>query len=339
MSVIVPVYRVEAHLRACLDSVVGQTYRDLEIILVDDGSPDGCGAICDEYAARDSRVTVIHQENRGLSAARNTGLRRATGSFISFIDPDDWVDPDFHERLVRCASDTGADIVAVGFDHVYRDGQERWGTYIGEASFDGVGALRALGEGSINHAVWNKLYRAELFRDLAFREGKTFEDVLITWQLFLRSHRIVCIDAYLYHQRARASSICHDSASVADNFLSHQEVLFKLEEMEGRGELPQGEGIVEHFFGTTALLAYQTLVPHRTVCRACRPHAYREARAFWSARAQELECVARQNMQLRLALKAPWLLSFAYGVKERFPRLWRLARIACGRLPVGALFE
>ena len=111
ISVIIPVYNVEPYLRQCLDSVVNQTYKNLEIIIIDDGSPDNCGAICDEYAAKDKRIQVIHKENCGLSAARNDGLARATGEWIAFVDSDDWCELDLYEKAIACAEKTDPDIV------------------------------------------------------------------------------------------------------------------------------------------------------------------------------------------------------------------------------------
>lgn len=110
VSVIVPIYNVEAYLPACLDSVCAQTLRDIEIVLVDDGSPDGCGAICEAYAARDERIRVIHQENRGLSGARNAGIEAAAGQYLCFIDSDDWIDPDMLEKLYRGVTENDAQI-------------------------------------------------------------------------------------------------------------------------------------------------------------------------------------------------------------------------------------
>ena len=108
ISVIVPVYNVELYLRKCLNSVVNQTYRDLEILIIDDGSTDGSGEICDEYR-KDERVRVFHTDNRGLSCARNLGLDNATGEWIGFVDSDDWIEPDMYEVLIRRAEETGAD--------------------------------------------------------------------------------------------------------------------------------------------------------------------------------------------------------------------------------------
>ena len=112
--VIVPVYNVGPYIRRCLDSILAQTERDIEVILIDDGSTDGCGEICDGYARADGRVRVIHNENRGLAATRNTGLELANGEYISFIDSDDWIEPETFSELLKAASANGADIVAGG---------------------------------------------------------------------------------------------------------------------------------------------------------------------------------------------------------------------------------
>ena len=121
ISIIVPVYKVEPYLRKCLDSIVGQTYQKLEIILVDDGSPDSCGAICDAYAARDERIRVIHKENGGVASARNAGLDAATGDYIGWVDSDDWIEADMFECLLKGAEDYDADIVVCGREDSYPD--------------------------------------------------------------------------------------------------------------------------------------------------------------------------------------------------------------------------
>ena len=116
VSVIVPVYKVEKYLKKCIDSILNQTYRDLEVILVDDGSPDQCGTICDRYGREDSRVHVIHKENGGLSDARNTGVERASGEYILFVDSDDYIEPELVEKTVKAAEKTGCDLVM--FDYI-----------------------------------------------------------------------------------------------------------------------------------------------------------------------------------------------------------------------------
>ena len=114
ISIIIPVYKVESYLCECLDSVIYQTYNNLEIILIDDGSPDNCGAICDEYAKKDSRIIVIHKENAGVSAARNDGLEMMTGDWFTFVDSDDWIEPDYCEKFIQFASAHQADMIFSG---------------------------------------------------------------------------------------------------------------------------------------------------------------------------------------------------------------------------------
>ena len=121
LSIIVPVYKVEDYLCRCLDSILGQTYENFELILVDDGSPDGCGAICDRYAQQDPRVKVIHKENGGVSSARNAGLAQAKGEWIGWVDPDDWVDEDMYAYLMTAVLEEGADVAVCGRIEEYED--------------------------------------------------------------------------------------------------------------------------------------------------------------------------------------------------------------------------
>ena len=172
LSVIVPVYKVEKYLARCVRSILAQPMKDLELILVDDGSPDNSGAICDDFAAREDRVKVIHQANAGVSAARNAGVAAAQGEYISFVDSDDWVSPNMYERMLQAAEEENADIVKCGFDRT--DGKE-----IHECQ--GYGAERQcykenivehwFGKGHI--FIWNAVYRAELARKVKYPVGIT----------------------------------------------------------------------------------------------------------------------------------------------------------------------
>ena len=123
LSIIVPVYKVEKYLPKCIDSILAQTFRDFELILIDDGSPDNCGAICDDYAARDSRIKVIHQKNAGVSAARNAGLDIATGTYLGFVDSDDWIEPEMYAAMIATMQETQADVVACGIDYRSENGE------------------------------------------------------------------------------------------------------------------------------------------------------------------------------------------------------------------------
>ena len=158
ISIIVPVYDVEPYLRKCIDSILIQSYRDLEIILVDDGSPDNCGAICDEYAEKDKRIKVIHKKNGGLSDARNAGLDIATGEYIGFVDSDDWVMPDMYEYLYKAVKEYDADMSVCGYYDYW--GKTISGRYCQDIQvYKGQEGIKALLDLKFGNYVWNKLYK------------------------------------------------------------------------------------------------------------------------------------------------------------------------------------
>ena len=215
VSVIIPVYNVEAYLREALDSVIGQTYENLEIIVIDDGSTDNSGSICDEYALKDSRIRVIHQENKGLSAARNAGLNVMNGDLVVFLDPDDAYLPDYVETLVETQIREDADIVVCRYISYKETGklnnkQKRaLKPRIGHCSLNRTEALRALVRNEINFGVWNKIYRRDLWNDLRFPEGHVYEDIATTHLVIDRSNKVTVIDDVLYMHRQRPGSITH----------------------------------------------------------------------------------------------------------------------------------
>ena len=163
ISVIVPVYKVEAYLDKCVRSIMDQTYRNLEIILVDDGSPDDCPAMCDAWAEKDSRIRVIHKENGGLSDARNAGMAVATGEYIGFIDSDDYIAPDMYRLLLERMTADGSDIAACGVEMVFEDGTPpRMLTPTGSHVLDNGQAMEAIiREDLLKQPVWYKLYRTD----------------------------------------------------------------------------------------------------------------------------------------------------------------------------------
>lgn len=204
ISVIVPVYKVEKYLERCVDSILNQTYTDLEIILVDDGSPDRCGEICDEYSKRDKRIKVIHKENEGVSAARNDGIAAASGEYISFVDSDDYIDNDYIDVLYKNIAD--CDMVVCNFkldvaDERFRPqhklfDKEKTITSINEI-FSDVFENRIY-----TYIVWAKLYRTELIKNMAFREDMDYsEDAYFIRDVFTRCNRIKLIlyNGYNYY--------------------------------------------------------------------------------------------------------------------------------------------
>lgn len=205
ISIVVPVYGVEKYLCKCLNSIAEQSYRNLEIILVDDGSPDGCGEICDQYALKDERFIVLHQENMGLSGARNAGIALATGRYIGFVDSDDYIDCDMYECLCRAIEEQRADIAVCGYRTVGSRSEE----HPGKAQCLTMDqALRKLiGNKEIQSYAWNKLYKRECIEGICFEAGKEYEDVRIMHQIFLRAQRVSTIDRCLYNYSIREDSI------------------------------------------------------------------------------------------------------------------------------------
>lgn len=208
ISVIVPVYNVEAYLDRCVSSIVNQSHKNLEIILVDDGSPDGCPALCDEWAARDERIHVLHKENGGLSDARNAGMGAAHGEYISFIDGDDWIEPRFFEILQHELEAQNADVAAVQYRLCWEgDACERQSAYEHVTVYDRQTAMRLLIQNQIKQVVWNKLYRSAQIRDIPFEKGKVHEDEFWTYQVIGRIERFAAIDYIGYDYFQRAGSI------------------------------------------------------------------------------------------------------------------------------------
>lgn len=205
ISVIIPVYKVECYLRECLESVLAQDYDALEVILIDDGSPDGSGAICDEYAAKDSRVKVIHQKNGGAAAAKNAGLRMATGEYLSFVDSDDTLEPGAYRHMQSLLEETGADVVQCAFRDVYVG---RWEDQVfrkGREEEDKFSYLTRLPEDWTCSLLWNKLYRRALYEGVFFEEGHRIDDEYFTYQGILRAEKILYDDRVVYNYRRRLS--------------------------------------------------------------------------------------------------------------------------------------
>ena len=218
VSIIIPVYNVAQYLEEALDSVIHQSYGNLEILIVDDGSEDGSGAICDEYAARDSRIRVFHQPNRGLSAARNVGLEAMTGQALMFLDSDDAFHPDIVQTLLDGMNREGADLAICRFTNHSTTGRMKLEDIEGRPAvpaalpgvYDRLQALRALADVRINISVWNKLYRRELWDATRFPEGRVFEDLETAFPVFDRAERVLMIGQCLYLHRLRGGSISFD---------------------------------------------------------------------------------------------------------------------------------
>ncbi|WP_300364490.1 glycosyltransferase family 2 protein [uncultured Subdoligranulum sp.] len=286
ISVIIPVYKVEPYLDACVSSVVGQTFSDLEILLVDDGSPDRCPELCDAWAQKDPRVRVIHQENGGLSAARNTGIEAATGEFLAFVDSDDMLEPDALRRAWEAQQACQADLVIFNLVYVdehnhplpapdfsgFRDevltADEVWQRYF------------VLAEQKIYYVVaWNKLYRRELFKTLRYAPGKRYEDQFLLPGLLAQCKTVACLRYVGYRYAQRGGSIMAQGSS--RNYLDRSEFLLEwCDSFAGKGDFLRAEGLLNDAIANLGekhrfdLSTPAQRARYRTACRGCAA-AYR----------------------------------------------------------------
>lgn len=282
ISVIIPVYKVERYLDACVASVAAQTFADLEILLVDDGSPDNCPALCDAWAQKDARVRVIHQKNGGLSAARNAGIEAATGQFLAFVDADDLLEPDTLRRAYEAQRQYSADLVIFNLCFADEDGTplaepdftifrdelltsvQFWDRY-----YATIGPCRNYYEISCN-----KLYKKELFRTLRYRLNKRFEDAFLLPDLIERCQTIACLSyqGYIYIQRK--GSIMSQGSSL--NYLDRSEYqLERCEYFAARGDFIRAEGILNEVIRNLSekyrfdLSTAEQRRRYKKNCRAC----------------------------------------------------------------------
>ncbi len=230
ISVIIPVYNVENYLRECVDSVLAQTYQNFEIILVDDGSTDASGEICDACAKQDDRIRVFYQENAGASSARNSGLRSAKGEYVYFLDSDDWLNEECFEKLVTCIKRENAEIVFLNaFAIEEKTGKISKKMYSHYKHYNVSNGLQLMNEQIKNKEFrvppWTMLFKRDFLRrnNLVFTEGIIYEDMIFTFYAFLKAERVAHVPEYLYFHRYRRDSVM-TSKKVLKNFVSAVEV-------------------------------------------------------------------------------------------------------------------
>ena len=224
ITVVVPVYKVEEYIYKCVDSIINQTYKNLEIILVDDGSPDNCPKICDDYSKKDKRIKVIHKENGGLSDARNFGIENSKGKYICFVDSDDFIHEKYVEILYNNLKNNNADISMC--HHYQFINYNETNDYLPEEEtsiYTGLEILNRLYEDYLNNIVaWNKLYKKELFNNIKYPKGKKLEDAYIIHKLYNNSKKVVITNLELYYYIQRENSIM---SSLNTNVLTEQDLL------------------------------------------------------------------------------------------------------------------
>lgn len=316
ISIVVPVYNLETELPRCLESILAQTYRNLELIAVDDGSTDGSRRVLAEYAARDSRVKSIFKENGGVTSARLRGVAEATGDWIGFVDGDDEIEPDMYERLLANAEKYGADISHCGYQMVFRDGRVNYfhntGT-IREQSRET--ALRDLLEGTlVEPGLCNKLYRRPLLEGLAEKMDASIrinEDLLMNYYLFSAAQKAVFDDWCPYHYIVRGTSASRSKLNehrIYDPIRVKELILKDVPE----SLLPDAR----RAYLTTCVYGYCTLVLEKDYPVA-KPK--RELRSLLKARREWCQLLpGRTKLLAEMILKAPRLFGTVYPMYVRF---------------------
>ena len=215
LSIIVPVYDVERYLQKCIDSILAQTFTDFELILVDDGSPDNCPALCDAAAAKDARIRVLHQKNGGLSAARNAGLDVARGEWIGFVDSDDYIAPEMYEILYKAVQSTGADLALCDYVKVDETGAlcSQKQVAVPKKGLTGRERLHKAYLTTVDFA-WNKLYHRTIFAQLRYPVGKLNEDFFVIPEICLNTQKAVVVPDVLYYYVQRGDSIMGKSRTL-----------------------------------------------------------------------------------------------------------------------------
>lgn len=229
ISIIVPIYNVEVYVTDCIQSIINQTYRNLEIILVDDGSTDQSSIICDDFAIKDTRIKVIHKENGGLADARNVGFQIAEGTIVSFVDGDDWIDSNFISVLYEALKNNNADIAIAGINDFYNEKSVRCSKTIFEIGTGEEGIRNTLLQTPFfRNSVWNKLYRKELLEGLLFPIGKYYEDVLYTIKVFN------CAKRYVHTTETAYNYIVERKNSIMNKYVPGEHILDAVEQYEQR---------------------------------------------------------------------------------------------------------
>ena len=263
ISVVVPVYKVEQYLEKCVNSITAQTHSNLEIILVDDGSPDKCGDICDSLAEKDKRIRVIHKSNGGLSSARNAGIDTASGQYIGFVDSDDFIEPDMYEKLLRLIKNDGTELAVCAVNYIYEDGKKMNKPLLGtNYTFDFYHAIIEMNTHRLfDMGAWSKLYHKRLFDDLRFPVGKLSEDYYIMFKIFDRAQSVSYLDTPCYNYLQRGNSITRNTKINHDHEYAAKEQMIYLDK-----KYPELRTVSHTSYASAALTVYDFYIKNNVPC-------------------------------------------------------------------------
>lgn len=226
LSIIVPVYNVEQFIHKCISSILAQSFQDFDLILINDGSTDSSGVICDEYAVKDERVKVINQLNQGVSVARNVGVEYAQGEFIGFVDSDDYIAPDMFEGMLSFLEENALDVVCADCYVVKNNKAKFRPRYKNNVVWTSGNAIHEILKGSLDNAVWNKVYKRDVIADIKFPENRRYEDVATTYKFIANADRVGYMSVPYYFYVKHKSNFTSQSFNVKsryEHFLGYKE--------------------------------------------------------------------------------------------------------------------
>ncbi|MCP3030053.1 glycosyltransferase family 2 protein [Halobacillus sp. A1] len=319
VSVIVPIYKVEKYLHRCINSILQQTYQKIEVILIDDGSPDRCGKIADEFARKDTRVKTFHKENGGLSDARNYGMKHVTGEFTMFVDSDDWLEPKAIDHMVHAILSFQADVVQSAFYYAHKTYMlfdQRYYTKNGDLILlNNENLMKELVKNeTVKNFAWGKLYRTKLLKDIPFKKGVLFEDVFWAHQVMHRVNRFIILNEPLYYYLQRDDSI------VANYTTRNLDIIKGLKERHAFIE-KEYEPLIQESYKSllkTSLIHYNLLFMNRKEDKKGqhRKDIQKYIHDHFSQLNKATEKDKQLNLQLRLFYKNPYLNLLYLGIHK-----------------------
>lgn len=272
LSVIVSIFNIAPYLERAIESICGQTYHSLEIILVDDGSTDESGSICDQWAEKDARIRVLHKKNGGLSSARNAGIEIATGEYLAFVDGDDWIEPCMYERMISCLEQKEAQLAICNYKEITKDGildssEEKVTVFEKEEALEAF--VKEEESYRIQNAAWNKLYKRSLLGELRFPEGKLFEDIVFTTKLIAKSERTVYLHECFYNY------VCDRSDSIMNSVQAERILKDQVEAYREKGSFLNTEKYRKYYHWHQYFFLKRMLLHYLRIYKE-RPEGYQE---------------------------------------------------------------